>query len=502
MNRSTLLLLILLLVLGAVAYLLLPSGEERQASYDNRGVHFAVDSTAVLRLDIRRPFSTTTIQNVGGIWMVTTPFQYAADPQAVGALIGGLARFKVGSLVSSNPEKQRLFQVDSTGTMITVTDRAGAESKIIFGKMGPSFSEVYFRLPAEKDVYLGDGIDSWMLTREPKEWRDKTILAANTPAITALEYTVNGQSTTFQRDSSGWVAAGHRVNMQSLNPALATMMAFKADEFIDSSVTFHKTPITLKVQGPDPVTLQFYPLDAESTRYAVQSSKSPQLFTVGKYAASQMLAPTGRGALSAERVEQHAAAPAATAQTEAPAKSVPPPVEEKVTTQPARRALTETAAAEKKPSSTPEKKPAAAPVQAPKKSVTEQQPPPTKAVTTPPRQEQRAPLTPPVRTLSTERKILTPTEKTPVKETPQVVKTPAREVPAPEKAPEKAAVKEQSPATADDEGDITIVTVKKGETMTTIAKKYNVTVDQIIKWNQLKSISVKPGMELYIFVKK
>ena len=71
--------------------------------------------------------------------------------------------------------------------------------------MGPSFSEVYFRLPAEKDVYLGDGIDSWMLTREQKEWRDKTILAANTPAITALEYTVNGKSTTFQRDSSGWV---------------------------------------------------------------------------------------------------------------------------------------------------------------------------------------------------------------------------------------------------------------------------------------------------------
>ncbi len=38
--------------------------------------------------------------------------------------------------------------------------------------------------------------------------------------------------------------------------------------------------------------------------------------------------------------------------------------------------------------------------------------------------------------------------------------------------------------------------------MTTIAKQYGVTVEQILKWNLLKSIGVKPGQELYIYVKK
>ncbi len=55
---------------------------------------------------------------------------------------------------------------------------------------------------------------------------------------------------------------------------------------------------------------------------------------------------------------------------------------------------------------------------------------------------------------------------------------------------------------ADDEGELKVHVVKKGETMTSIATSYGVTVEQILKWNLLKSISIKPGQELYIFVRK
>jgi LysM repeat protein len=466
MNRSTLLLLVLLLALGAVTVLLLPSGEERQSSYDTHGVRVAVDSSSVMRIDIRRPLSTTTIQNVGGVWMVTTPYQYAADPVSVTQLVGGLAKFKVGSLVSSNPEKQRLFQVDSTGTFITVTDRSGTATQIVFGKMGPSFTEVYFRLPESKEVYLGEGIDSWMLTREPKEWRDKTILSANTQAVAALEYTAGGATTTFQRDSSGWVSAGRRASVESLNPALTTLMTLKADDFIDSTVQLHRPSVSLRVQGPDPVTLTLTPLDDESSKYALQSSKSPQLFVVSKFTASQLLAPTGRGAVTSERVAQPSVAASTPVKTEpAPVqKAAPAPVKKAVTEQPAQKAV---------------------------------QTPPAQRVVQPPAQEQRNVVTQPARKVVPEKTSPPPQE--------QRVTPPVRKV-SPEKPPvtppaEKAAAKEQT-TTSDDEGELTIVTVKKGETMTTIAKKYNVTVDQIIKWNQLKSISVKPGMELYVFVKK
>jgi LysM repeat protein len=38
--------------------------------------------------------------------------------------------------------------------------------------------------------------------------------------------------------------------------------------------------------------------------------------------------------------------------------------------------------------------------------------------------------------------------------------------------------------------------------MTSIAQQYKVSVEQILKWNLLKSISVKPGQELYVYQKK
>ena len=451
MNRSTVILFVLLLALGAITYFLLPSGEERQSSYEAHGVSIAVDSASVTRIDIRRPLSLTTLQNVGGKWMVTAPYQYAADPAVVTQLIGGLAKFTVGSLVSSNPEKQRIFQVDSLGTVLTLTDRAGASQVLILGKMGPAFSEVYFRLPESKDVYLGEGIDSWMLTREPKEWRDKSIASTNTEAIRELVFTAGSVTASFIRDSAGWTSGDQRASIDQLNPSLTALMALKAEDFIDSAVEFKNRPLTMQVKGPDEFALSLYPLDADSSRYALQSSKSRQLFVVGKYTAGQLMKPV-------ELLQARLAAAV-------PEKKRP-----------------RSAAAARKPvvaKTSPGKSPPAAVSKAAPLTKAPQQksaPPPKKTVQPPASGRdaaQQAATTPPP----------------PPRSTPPAA--------LPKSTPGQAAA-----GAADDEGDLTVHTVKRGETMTTLSKKYNVTVDQIIRWNQLKSISVRPGQELYVFVRK
>lgn len=53
-----------------------------------------------------------------------------------------------------------------------------------------------------------------------------------------------------------------------------------------------------------------------------------------------------------------------------------------------------------------------------------------------------------------------------------------------------------------DEGELTVHTVKRGENINAIALKYNVTIDQLKKWNGLQNDNVIPGMEMYVFVKK
>src|SRR5271169_2076290 len=151
MNRSTIILITVLLVLGGITYFLIPSDKEREASYKPEQVSFSIDSASVVKIELHRPSKSITIENVGGKWTITSPLHYPADPAFVMQLIGGVVHFKPGSLISSNPEKQGIFQVDSSGTRLTLTDRSGKSVTLIIGKMGPSYSEVYFRLPDSKD---------------------------------------------------------------------------------------------------------------------------------------------------------------------------------------------------------------------------------------------------------------------------------------------------------------------------------------------------------------
>ncbi len=490
MNKSTVLLLTLLLVLGAIVLLVLPSDEERMVSDARPPVSFSVDSASVVGIAIERPGKRVTIEKVGGVWTLTSGEGRRADPAAVGQLIGGLSGFKTGSLISDNPTKQGLFQVDSTGSLVTLTDREGKSTSIVIGKMGPSFSEVYFRMPGSPDVYLGSGITPWALNKEARDWRDKTIFASPAEDLTGVKIVSEGKSRTFRKDSSGWMSGEETVQTETINPILTTLAGIRADDFIDSSVDFPTRPSTVEISGARNATLNFYRLSSDTNRYAVVSSESPQTFIVGKYVASQLFKSVGEPVAVSEPVARRPPPAVAEKKTTPPAvkpagtspvtKQAPPPpvtrdaVKTPVTTGGGTGAA---AAAKSEPAVVNPFRQRSAEE---RRSAEENQPPPP---------VRRQETTPPARTPAV---------------SPAPGRTPARDqnrTPAKTGAPVTNTPPAQSNA-VDDEGELTVHVVKKGETMTTIARDYGVTVEQILKWNLLKSISVRPGQELYIFVRK
>ncbi len=78
--------------------------------------------------------------------------------------------------------------------------------------------------------------------------------------------------------------------------------------------------------------------------------------------------------------------------------------------------------------------------------------------------------------------------------------TPATE--RPRRSTRRVPTEQPAQRTVVDEGELTVHTVKRGETINSIAKKYDVMVEQIRKWNGLQNDNVVPGMEMYVFVKK
>ena len=459
MNKSTILLIATLLVLVAIVYFFLPSEKEREASYKIPVVSVAIDSASIVKIEVKQPARSVVIENIGGIWTVTTPLRAAADPIAVAQLLNGLSKFKVGSHISSNPDRQRLFQVDSAGTFLSLTDRSGKVVSMIVGKMGPSFSEIYFRLPDSKDVYLGNGIDSWAINKNLKDWRNRYIIRTPSEEINEISIATGSKIFIFRREGGAWKLGDKIVETTEMNPLLNTLSNMRADDFIDSTADLKSKPITLNIKAGNNISLNLYPTSADSVHYIVQSSASNQLYVVSKWTVQQLLKPTGKSSPVAAQAKQIAEAPK-------PAPIVP--------------AKKEPAAKQNPPIATPKKEIGKKPMSEVISS--------TKEGDQKPASEVLLPKTDVVKTQS-------------VTKNPLIDKSQSVKPPAPPADENKKSL-EPAEQTGDDEGTLIVHTVKKGETMTTIAKKYNVRTEQILKWNLLKSIAVQPGQELYIYTRK
>ncbi len=294
MDRSTKLLVGLIVVLAVGVYLVLPSGKERESSFKPSELNLALDSASIVKIEVQRPGKSVILENVGGKWMITSPVHYGADGQAVAQVIGGVRRLKVGSLVSSNPDKQRLFQVDSTGSKLTLTDRSGKSTSLIVGKIGPSYSEVYLRLADSKDVYLGEGLNSVVIKQELKDWRDKTIFTTNSDSIKRIAIAHRTKNFVLERDSAIWKLGKDTVATNVMTSALSVISNLHADDFVDTLYTPTTKPTVLRVQTKEEVTLNFYPQPPDSTKYFVQTSHSSQNFVLNKWTFQELLKPVER----------------------------------------------------------------------------------------------------------------------------------------------------------------------------------------------------------------
>jgi len=291
MSTSTKILIGAFVILAVAAYFLIPSGKEREASYKTAEINLVIDSASVVRIEIERPGKSVIMENIGGKWRITSPVQYAANTSSITELISGLRTLKAGSLISSNPEKQSLFQVDSTGSKVIVTDRSGKTTGLIVGKMGPSYSDVYFRLPDSKDVYLGEGLNSWTINQELKEWRDKTIFSASADSIKQLSLSYRGKTYDLRRDSTTWKCGKDSIATNVMVSMLGVLSNLRADDFVDTLYQPKTQPFGVKVQTLEEANLNFFPQPPDSSKYFVQTSRSPQAFTLNKWTVQELLKP-------------------------------------------------------------------------------------------------------------------------------------------------------------------------------------------------------------------
>ncbi|MFQ5797493.1 MAG: DUF4340 domain-containing protein [Bacteroidota bacterium] len=290
MKRSTLLLTLLFLVLLVVTVFLLRPEGDKQASYELVERYLDVDSAKVMMMAIRSDEVDITFEKVGGKWLITAPLKYDADQNSVLQLLAHTRELVVKSLISENPERQSMFKVDTSGTLLVFREAGGVVDSLIIGKNAPTFSDRYVRKVGSNKVYLAGGLKAWLLGRKLKDWRDKTIVDMPRESIQRVAVTLSKESYILEKRGERWFVGQDSTQEIAVNSFIAALSPLRADDFIDSSVAIPKKPSAqLEVAGDQTVALQFFPTPTDTLKYWVASSTSPQVYQVSRWSAKRFM---------------------------------------------------------------------------------------------------------------------------------------------------------------------------------------------------------------------
>lgn len=197
MKKSMLASLGVLIVLLLV-YLLMQQSEKRSLTPKETDNFLAIDSGLVNKITIHRLGASVEFQKVGEVWNVLDGGKsYPTEKGSVEQIANLAHTLKVGEVISANPQKQMLFQVDTlTGNRVTFFRDATPLASVIVGKMGPDFQSSYVRKPESEEVFVAPGSFGRSFNRPPSGYRDKTLLTLDTMQIAII--TLKGSDTDYR----------------------------------------------------------------------------------------------------------------------------------------------------------------------------------------------------------------------------------------------------------------------------------------------------------------
>jgi hypothetical protein len=218
--------------------------------------------------------------------MLTEPLRAIADEGVVTSTIGKGKTIVVKGVVSSNPAKQALFQVDSTGTSVKFSGKGVPLAAFRVGKPGPAYTETYVRRENANEVFLAEGMLGYLFARQARDWRDKTIFKTPLETVTSVQFRYGDTTFTLDRQDSLWRVDDSPAAGDQVRGFLGSLTNFLADDFVDSTLTV--VPPLIAVIEAQGVQIRFHKYSSGTT-YVVSTSRTPQVFSVQEWKAGEVL---------------------------------------------------------------------------------------------------------------------------------------------------------------------------------------------------------------------
>jgi hypothetical protein len=286
MTRNTVLLSGLLVLLLVVAVLVMQKPGERSSSGETGVALASIDSLTVDKIIIKGFANSMVLQRNGVEWYLQSPVTYRADQSTVAGFLHDTKILEVKNVVSNKPEKHSVFQVDSTGTLITIFEKGVEKAAFVLGKPTSTYSEMYARRSGSNDVLILSSASPSDFLRPVKEWRDKTILSVARDLIKEVHYQYGDTTFVLALKDSAWTIGKDSTQESVLNNLLSSLSNVQADDFVDTLVQ-RPPKITAQIAYAGKQLSFFFLKQGE--KYLVQSSASPQWFEMLSWHANELL---------------------------------------------------------------------------------------------------------------------------------------------------------------------------------------------------------------------
>ena len=197
------------------------------------------DKEQVTGVEIIATGETTTLAKQDGKWVVTSLDSYPADAEGVEELLTKVSEFKNTQRVSSNPEKQMEFEVESTtGVEVKLMDANDTLLAHLFvGKTTPGFLSSYVRVADTNDVYVAQGYLKSVFDKGERTWKDRTIFDFNESIVTQVNITSPEETVELRLDAEGtWQMLqpeASAVKQAEVDSLLATFSQLDTDDFAE-----------------------------------------------------------------------------------------------------------------------------------------------------------------------------------------------------------------------------------------------------------------------------
>jgi hypothetical protein len=294
--RKPLYLLLGLLAIFVIVYLLLIQKEKKTFRREKVENFLHLDSAAVNRFEFNLFDTKLAFKKVDQQWYMTKPDSCRADNRAIEQMLSMATHLEVGEIISSNPEKQFVFQVDTLmGNRLDFFDGENLLASMVIGKMQEDRLHAYLRKTGSDDVYLAKGLFSGIANRRLDLWKDRSLFVLDPKQASRIELSQDQKRFRLTKEDTLWLVSTHPY--QESSPAdggavkeyIETLAGMKADDFVKSfqsvGISFDKPRLELKLTLPDgeQENLVAVAEGGEDSRYYVKTDRDKNIFILYEF---------------------------------------------------------------------------------------------------------------------------------------------------------------------------------------------------------------------------